>query len=396
MKILIVCQFYYPENFVITNIAERLASFGHQVSVLTGKPNYGYGHILKEYKHIKHEVINNVNVERVHLFARRKSKFSIICNYLSFYFSSRKWVRRTKEKFDIVYSFSLSPVTILSAGNLYKKKHNVPHVVHCVDLWPESVVSTGAVKKNSLMYKILYKWSKALYKGADEILIGSPSFKEYFNNVLKIEGLKLTYIPQCSLITECNEKPYEYDKDYFNILYCGNLGYLQNTHLIPESMSYVNSKVKFHVIGMGPCSNRLVGEINKNNLKDKVIYYGPMNAKKASSYFVNADAFFISLSDTPYVGQSIPNKIMMYMCFGKPILGVINGDGRKVLEEAKGSLIIEENAAKIAQNIDKIASFNQEERRIMGLNNSKYYNDHFHENVISKEIDKILLDHKAK
>ena len=395
MKILIVCQFYYPENFVITNIAERLASYGHQVSVLTGRPNYGYGHILEEYKHVKHEIINNVNVERVHLFARRKSKFSIICNYLSFYFSSRKWVRKTKEKFDIVYSFSLSPVTILSAGNLYKKKHNVPHIVHCVDLWPESVVSTGAVKKKSLMYKILFKWSKDLYKGADEILIGSPSFKEYFYNVLKIDNIKLTYIPQCSLITKCDEEPFKYDKDYFNILYCGNLGYLQNSHLISESMSNVNTKVKFHIIGMGPCSNKLINDINKNNLKDKVIYYGPMNAKKASSYFVNADAFYISLSDSPYVGQSIPNKIMMYMAFGKPILGVISGDGKQVLEAAKGSIIVEENVTKIAQNIEKLSKLNKDQREEMGQNNYKYYYENFDENVISKKIEKILFSHKA-
>ena len=52
MKILVVCQFYYPENFVVTNIAEELVRKGHKVDVLTGKPNYGYGYILPEYKHI--------------------------------------------------------------------------------------------------------------------------------------------------------------------------------------------------------------------------------------------------------------------------------------------------------------------------------------------------------
>ena len=84
MKILIVCQFYYPENFVITNIAEKLASFGHDVTVLTGKPNYGYGYILPAYKNVSSEVVNGVKVERVNIKPRKHSRISIINNYLSF------------------------------------------------------------------------------------------------------------------------------------------------------------------------------------------------------------------------------------------------------------------------------------------------------------------------
>lgn len=121
MKILVVCQLYYPENFVITNICEELVKIGHDVTVLTGKPNYGYNKILPEYVNIKYEEINGVKVHRVKLVARNKSRFSIIKNYLSFWKNSKSWIRKCKEKFDIVYSMSLSPVTILAAGDLYKK-----------------------------------------------------------------------------------------------------------------------------------------------------------------------------------------------------------------------------------------------------------------------------------
>lgn len=393
MKILIVCQFYYPENFVITNISERLASFGHDVTVLTGKPNYGYGHILKEYKHIKCEERNGVKINRVHLIARKKSKFSIIINYLSFFFSSKRWVRRCKTNFDIVYSFSLSPVTILAAGNLYKKKHNVPHIVHCVDLWPESTVSTGAVRKNSLMYKILFKWSKSLYSHADEILIGSPSFEKYFKNILKLNSLKLTYIPQCSLVTKCDIKPHDYDSKFFNILYCGNLGSLQKINLIPEAISKCESNIKFHIIGMGPDTSKILKEIHDNGLEDRILYYGPMNAKKASSYFVNADAFYISLTPSEFVGESIPNKIMMYMAFSKPIIGVIKGDGKRVLMDANGALIAEENHANIAETIDKLAKLSKSELLKMGTNNYQYFINNFDESVICKKIEKILLSY---
>ena len=129
MKLLIVCQYYYPENFVITNIAESLVKEGHSVDVLTAKPNYGYGYVLPEYKHISEEVINGVNVYRVNIYPRKHSRISIIRNYLSFWRNSKKWVRHCKTKYDSILSMSLSPVTICCAGNLYSKKHNVPHII---------------------------------------------------------------------------------------------------------------------------------------------------------------------------------------------------------------------------------------------------------------------------
>ena len=92
MKILVVCQFYYPENFVITRIAEKLVEYGHDVTVLTGKPNYGYGHILPGYENIDSEIINGVKVERVNLKPRQYTRKSIIDNYLSFWKKSKKWV----------------------------------------------------------------------------------------------------------------------------------------------------------------------------------------------------------------------------------------------------------------------------------------------------------------
>ena len=64
MKILVVCQYYYPENIVITNICEELVKKGHNVTVLTGKPNYGYGEIIPEYKNVKYEEVNSADAMR--------------------------------------------------------------------------------------------------------------------------------------------------------------------------------------------------------------------------------------------------------------------------------------------------------------------------------------------
>ena len=391
MKILVVCQYYFPENIVITNICEELVKKGDDVTVLTGKPNYCYGEIIPEYKNVKYEVINGVKVHRVNLVPRKKSRFSIIRNYLSFWSNSKRWIRRCKEKFDIVYSMSLSPVTILSAGNLYKKKHHVKHVVHCVDLWPDSVLVTHAVREKSLTYKILYKWSRDLYKQVDHVIFGSPSYGEYFKNVLKLDK-PTSFVALPSLVEKCEGEPYQYEKK-FNVLYCGNLGIVQMIELIPQAMKEIkNDDIQFHVIGMGPKSDELKRLIKEYALEDKVIYHGPIPASRAASYFLSADALYVSLEDKGYVGKTIPNKLVMSMAFGKPIIGVLNGDGKDVLIKASGSFVADANPKSISEAILKMYYLSPEERKKLGDLNQAYYFKNLSIAHASDVVEQILRD----
>lgn len=390
MKILVVCQFYYPENFVITNICEQLVKDGHDVTVLTGKPNYGYGYILPGYEDVKYEVINNVKIHRVNLIARKHSRISIIKNYLSFWYNAKRFIRHYKEQFDIVYSMSLSPVTILAPGNLYKKKHGVKHIVHCVDLWPESVIVTHAVKKNSLIYRFLYLWSKSLYRKADHVLIGSPSYEEYFHNVLKLHP-RMTFLPQPSLVDEVKDDPIVYDSKQFNLLYCGNIGLIQLINLLPETLLKVPS-LHLHIIGMGPKEKYLKEECEKLNIIDRITFYGPMPAKKASRYFVNADALYVPLSKEGFVGKTIPNKLIMSMAFKKPIIAILDGDGRKVLEKTKGGYFAEENVDSLVSIIEKMMKLSKKERDELGKKNYQCYLDHFTTKKVTEKLEQILAD----
>ena len=390
MKILVVCQFYYPENFIIYKFAEQFVKDGHEVHVLTGKPNYGYGYILPEYKNVKQEVINGVNVHRVNIRPRKKSRLSIIRNYLSFWRNSKKWVRKCKTQYDVVYSMSLSPVIICSAGNLYKKKHHVKHVIHCVDLWPESVLITKAVRKNSLVYRILYKWSRYIYRQADEILVGSPSFADYFEKILKLPTNNISYVPQCSLIENNDYAPYEYGKGT-HILYCGNLGLIQLIPLITKSMALIEDKdIYFHIIGMGPLSDYLQKEIKDNRLENNVIYHGPIPAQKAATYFAGADALYVSLSHEGYVGKTIPNKLMMSMVFAKPIIAVLDGDGKKALQESTGALLAEEDPESVKEAILTLAKMSEKEKARLGQANRVYYDNNFSLATIGKKIEEKL------
>ena len=388
MKILVVCQYYYPENFIITQFAEQFVKDGYEVHVLTGKPNYGYGYILPAYKNINEEIINGVNIHRLNIYPRKKSRLSIIRNYLSFWKLSKKWVRKCNIEFDCVYTLGLSPVTMCSAGNIYANKHHVQHIIHVCDLWPESTVVTNAVKVKSIMYKVLLQWSRSIYKNASKILITSPSFVEYFKNVLKLPTENIYYVPQASMIEDKDVIPYEYGEGT-HILYCGNLGIIQLIPLITESMDKLRDQdIYFHIIGMGPMTDFLVNDIKERRLGNKVIYHGPIIAKHAASYFKNADALYISLSGDGAVGKTIPSKLLMSMAFSKPVVGVLKGDGRDIISDSSGGFLADENPESVKNAIMAIHNLSKKEKERLGAFNRRYYEDHFSLREVTSLIEK--------
>lgn len=386
MRILLVSQYYYPERFSVTDIAESLVKLGHEVTVLTGRPNYGFQRVLEEYKHVKFEGRNGVKIHRVSVKPRKLSRISIISNYLSFHRTGKRFVRHFKEEFDVVLSISLSPVISISPALLYAKKHNVPCVLYCQDLWPESTLVTHAVKKNSLMYKILYKWSKSIYQRCDRIVISSPSFKEYFEKELNIKDKVFNVVNQPILNSSKTSEPIKYENK-FNLVYAGNIGKIQLTDLLVEAMKYVKTPdVKLHLMGMGSELNQIKEKISNENLQDKVIYEGAYPIEKAEAYYVNADALIVSLKNEGYVGKTIPNKAIQYMKYGRPLLVVAQGDTYNTLSKANGSVFAKEDPKDIAIAIDEL--FNLKEKDRFGLNNKKY----FEENFTTEKLTQLLVD----
>ncbi len=393
MKILAVCQHYFPENFAINEITRQLVSFGHEVTVLTGQPNYGFDGIAKGYEHVFHESIEGVDVFRVKISPRKTGRLSIIKNYLSFWSHSKAWVRKTKKSFDVVYSMSLSPIISVSAANVYSRKHKVPHLLHCVDLWPESTVVTKNIKYNGLLYRFLLSWSRRIYRQTTEIVIGSPSFKTYFDEVLKIKDKGLTYIPQPALVNSCKEEPIMYEKGT-HIVYAGNLGSLQLLDLLIDTAEQLKSQGSFffHVIGMGSMKDHFVKELKLRTLEDRVFYHGPMPSQKAAAYFANADALWVSLKNEGIVGKTIPNKLIMYLAFGKPIVGVVQGDSKALLQETGGAILGNENSNDISDKIVRFSKLSFEEKKALGNQNKKYFDEHFQSTHLIRDIEHHLLD----
>lgn len=394
MKILIVCQHYYPEPFTVTSIAEELAKRGHEVTVLTSKPSYGFVGIAPGYENVDFERLNNVDVYRVDIVPRESGRFSIIRNYLSFWRHAKRKVL-SLGKFDVVYSMSLSPIIMVSPAIKIRRKQNIPVLLHCLDLWPESVLITNALKRSNPLYGILKIWSKYIYKRCDKILLSSPSFKDYFSSYLKLSYLDMAYVPQPAFLPHKNKEDIVYKDPTF--VYCGNIGKLQLVSEIINGFSLLKgTNAKLIIIGMGSEAENVKTLIKTKKLEDKVIYLGPKRRDEACLYFKNSKALIVSLKEGWSVGKTIPNKLITSLYYGKPILGIISGDGKDILEKAKGTIFAKEDTESIKNAFATLLSMNEAELNNLGKNNKEYYDKNFSFEKIVDEIETNLRTLKKK
>ena len=124
MKILVVCQHYWPEPYPLADTCEELVRRGHEVHMITGVPNYPMGYIYEEYKNGKNreQVHNGVRITRTFTIGRRQNVLFRMLNYFSYAISSTLYVLGLKEEYDVVYTNQTSPIMMVNAAMAYAKK----------------------------------------------------------------------------------------------------------------------------------------------------------------------------------------------------------------------------------------------------------------------------------
>lgn len=158
MRILVICQYYYPEPFRVNDICEEMVKRGHEVTVVTGTPNYPEGQIYQGYenKQKSDEVLNGVTIHRCPIIPRKTGTFYRFLNYFSYPYETQKYIKDLKasdgKPFDVVFVNQLSPVMMAKPAIAYKQKYGTPVIMYCLDLWPESLVA-GGVSRNSAIFR---------------------------------------------------------------------------------------------------------------------------------------------------------------------------------------------------------------------------------------------------
>lgn len=402
MRLLIICQYYYPEQFLINEIAPELVKHGHDVTVLTGLPNYPEGVVLQDYRHKlrRHEVINGVEIIRCFELGRGIGNIRLLLNYISFVMFGKKTARvlakdKTVSKFDIVVSYQLSPITMMSPAVEYKRLTGVPLFLYCLDIWPESA-KAHVRNANGRLYQLICDYSSKMYKQCDRIAVTSMSFVDYLHDTDGVDKDKLCYIPQHADDNFISMNLSAPDNGVADFMYAGNLGTGQVLDVIILAaevlMKRGHGDFLIHIVGDGSQRENLQALANEHGVKNKVIFYGQQKRADMPMFYRKADALLITLRGNNAVGNTMPGKLQTYMTTGKPIFGAINGAAKQIIEDADcGACVYAEDVEGLAMLMSDYIDHSNK-YVTCGEHAKEYFMRHFTLSVFMEKFEKELTE----
>ena len=397
MKILIVSQYFWPESFRINDVVKTLTEKGHAVDVLTGKPNYPDGEIFSSYSiwSTSKEVWNNSTIYRIPLIPRgKKSVLRLVANYFSFVIFGillGPWLLRNK-RYDVVFVYGVSPILMSIPAIFIAYFKKCPKVIWVQDLWPESLEATGYVKNNRILWMVgkLVSW---IYNHVDLLLVQSKAFIKPVS--LMSSNIPVRYYPNSvdtSFSKPANNSVPESSvlDNGFSVLFAGNVGTAQAVETIVEA-AYIlkdNQDINFIILGSGSRLEWMKEQVKQRQLKNLHLL-GRFPVEMMPVFMQKASALLVSLTDQPIFTLTVPNKVQAYMASGKPILACLNGEGARVVTEAKAGLAIPaEDAQGLADAILQLYKMSEKERNKLGENARSYYKIHYdHEKLVDQLIE---------
>lgn len=398
MNLVILTQYFYPENFRINDLVFELAQRGHNISVLTGIPNYPEGNFFKGYFFRPYiEKVNGVNIIRSPLIPRGRNKFMLVLNYLSFpFFASFFSLLFINKKIDHIFIYGASPIFLALPSIFLKALTKAPVTLWIQDLWPESL-SASKMIKNRAIIKLVGFVTSFIYYFMDKILITSPGFAD---SVKKYDKSKtpVEYLPQWgeeifeNRIFEGKFNVSDHvPKDSFKVMFAGNIGFAQNLDILLNAALLLKEyDISFVILGEGRDKKRLQERVRQENLT-KVIFPGSFPLSTMPNFFDSADILFLSLVDDSLLSLTVPGKMQAYMAMGKPILTAISGAASLVVEEAKVGFSCSPNdSGQLAKKILKIFHMDQDQKDEIKKNAASYYNENYNRKKSISRIERIL------
>lgn len=393
MKILVVCQHYWPEPYPLSDICEELVRRGHSVDLITDVPNYPMGITYPEYKKgaRRTEEHNGVHIKRTFTVARRHNAVFRLLNYYSYAWSSSRYAKRLQKDYDVVFTNQTSPVMMSSAAFAYAQKHGKKVVMYCMDLWP-ACLAAGGVTEKSPVYKFFGWESRRLYNKPDRILITSRMFRDYLVQQHGVENTKIAYLPQYAAAqfdtvqTQCAEKA------TVDLMFAGNIGAAQSLLTVLQAAELLRQekRLRWHIVGDGSELEHLKKLAAEKKL-DCVTFHGRKPSEEMPQYYAMADAMLVTLTADRFISLTLPGKVQTYMAAGKPVIGSGNGEIPLVINEAKcGFCAPAEDPQGLA---DAVRRFLQcEDKQQLGKNARNYYEEHFTRKMFMDRLEQELQE----
>lgn len=380
MKLLIVSQYYYPEQFRINDIAEQLSKQGHDVTVVTGIPNYPSGHFYDNYGYLKKrkEVHNSVYVHRSLIIPRGSSRIQLVLNYVSFVFGGFITLLKLKKPYDMIFSFQVSPMFQVLPAIWFGKMKKIPTVIYITDLWPETVEYIGKVTNKAVLY-FLSKISRYIYKNSNKILVSSDGFKFPIIKNAQVENIR--YLPIYAESEYLNKNYLNNTETLFSFVFAGNVGEAQALENLVYAVSEMDNrltKYEIKIIGDGRKKIFIEELVKQLKLTNIFKFYGRKNIDDTVNLVINSNVALISLQSNPINDLTLPSKTQSLLAMAMPILVVGQGAVAKVILDAKCGLTASpNNHIEISKQLLKFIQMDNEKILSMSKNALDFYKKNY-------------------
>ena len=327
MRILVICDHFYPEEFIINDLVNEWNTLGYHIHVITTNPAYPKGIIYEGYKNSLFQTTwyGKIKIHRVFTIQGfHRSLTRKMLNYVTFAFLGTIQAVLLAKKFDRIFVYQTGPLTQAIPAIIAHKLYNKKVVIWSFDIWPDTIYAYG-FNKTKVRSFLLNKLIKFIYRNCDIILLPSEEFKKVY--IKYTEEDKLVYAPSWCIKTKPTRQTCFSFSDKKNFTFAGNIGKVQNLSNIVlgfERALHTNKEIMLHFIGDGSFLDDLKNLVQEKNIHN-VVFWGRQPYNEMDKYYMASDFLIISLDPESVYELYIPAKFQSYLQAGKPILSIMNG-----------------------------------------------------------------------
>lgn len=390
-KILVVSEVFWPEVFLINDLVCQLKEKGYKVDILTQHPSYPYGRVYDGYENNDYS-IEEWDGSTIYRFkvieGYKESSLKKLLNYFYFAYKGKKIVCSLSTKYDVVLVSQTGPLTVTLPGISYARKFGVKLFVWSLDIWPDAVYSYG-FKKNIVLDCFLNRFISYVYSSCDKIFVSSKQFINSLKPYAKDKDFY--YMPNWMSISEDVQSSIRLDGSKFNITFTGNVSLYQNLSNVVRGfkLADINNCI-LNIVGDGSDIDNLKMIVEQEKI-DNVVFHGRHPANEMHDVLTQSDALLLSLISDEGIQKTEPLKLQSYLRSGKPILGVIGGSGREIIEKYNLGLCAHpDDIAEIATTFTEIIAFSKTNQDSVANNANNLMNTRFNRESIFNNFVKHL------
>jgi len=393
MKLLIVSQYFWPEDFYLNDVVARLANRGVNVDVLTGKPNYPEGKVFKGYRNwgCQTQIWEGAHVFRIPLLPRgNNSRLRLALNYLSFVLSGLifgPWVLRGRQ-YDMIFVYGVSPILQAIPAIILGRFKSCKITIWIQDLWPDSLIATGHIH-NPLILRAVEWAVRWIYRRADLLLVQSQAFIPAVSRLAS--KTRVAYQPNsvdsifaAPVVTSAKLPDIPALDSGFAVVFAGNIGSAQAVEVIVAAAAQLvdYTEIRLVVIGQGSRLDWMRKEIKVRGLKNLHLP-GRFPVATMPGLLQKAGALLVTLADEPTFALTVPNKIQAYMAVGRPIIACLNGEGARLVDMARAGISVPaEDSGGLATAILELYRMPEIQRQAMGVAAQRFFLEHFEHKML--------------